>query len=110
VNGEAARRDARDSRPTAADAQLSVRAGYAAHLLPAQLVLGVGLGFRYAPATDIATRGVDPGDAAVASGLVNARWAAGFFAAGAPSSPDCCHTAAPPPPKPRPKQRSDPPA
>ncbi len=53
-------------------AQLGVHSSYAAHLLPALLVLGVGLGFLYAPATDIATRGVDPGDAGVASGLVNA--------------------------------------
>ena len=50
-------------------AQLGVHSSYAAHLLPALLVLGVGLGFLYAPATDIATRGVDPGDAGVASGL-----------------------------------------
>jgi EmrB/QacA subfamily drug resistance transporter len=53
-------------------AHLGVHSSYAAHLLPALIVLGVGLGFLYAPATDIATRGVDPGDAGVASGLVNA--------------------------------------
>jgi predicted MFS family arabinose efflux permease len=53
-------------------AQLGVHSSYAAHLLPALLVLGVGLGFLYAPATDIATRSVDPADTGVASGLVNA--------------------------------------
>ena len=53
-------------------AQLGVHSSYAGRLLPALLVLGVGLGFLYAPATDIATRGVDPGDPGVASGLVNA--------------------------------------
>jgi fucose permease len=53
-------------------AQLGVHSSYAAHLLPPLLVLGVGLGFLYAPATDIATCGVDPGDAGIASGLVNA--------------------------------------
>ena len=53
-------------------AQLGMHSSYAADLLPALLVAGVGLGLVYATATDIATRGVDPGDAGVASGLVNA--------------------------------------
>jgi EmrB/QacA subfamily drug resistance transporter len=53
-------------------AQLGVHSSYAAHLLPALVVLGVGVGLLYAPATDFAVRGVGPGDAGVASGLVNA--------------------------------------
>ena len=53
-------------------AQVAVHSSYAAHLLPALLVLGVGIGLVYAPATDFAIRGVKPGDAGVASGLVNA--------------------------------------
>ena len=53
-------------------AQLGVHSSYAAHLLPALLIAGVGVGLIYAPATDFAVRGVDPGDAGVASGLVNA--------------------------------------
>jgi EmrB/QacA subfamily drug resistance transporter len=53
-------------------AQLGVHSSYAADLLPALLVAGVGLGLVYAPATDFATRGVKPADAGVASGMVNA--------------------------------------
>ena len=53
-------------------AQLGVHSSYAAHLLPAALVAGVGVGLIYAPATDFAVRGVEPADAGVASGLVNA--------------------------------------
>ena len=53
-------------------AQLGVHSSYAADLLPALLIAGVGVGLVYAPATDFATRGVEPGDAGVASGLVNA--------------------------------------
>jgi len=58
-------------------AQLGVHSSYAAQLLPALLVLGVGLGFVFAPAQDFATRGVAPGDAGVASGLVNAAYQVG---------------------------------
>jgi hypothetical protein len=53
-------------------AQLGVHFSYASDLLPASSLLGVGMGLIYAPATDFAVRGVDPGDAGVASGLVNA--------------------------------------
>ena len=52
-------------------AQLGVHSSYAAHMLPALLVFGVGLGMVFAPATDFAIRGVEPRDAGVASGLVN---------------------------------------
>jgi EmrB/QacA subfamily drug resistance transporter len=53
-------------------AQLGVHSSYAANLLPALVLLGVGMGLIFAPATDFATRGVEPGDAGVASGLINA--------------------------------------
>jgi hypothetical protein len=52
--------------------QVGVHSNYAGDLLPAFLVLGVGVGLLYAPATDFAVRGVEPGDAGVASGLINA--------------------------------------
>ena len=53
-------------------ARLGVHFTYVADLLPGLLVAGVGLGLVYAPATDYAIRGIRPGDAGVASGLVNA--------------------------------------
>jgi EmrB/QacA subfamily drug resistance transporter len=53
-------------------AQLGVHSSYVADLLPGQVLVGVGLGLIFAPATDFAIRGVKPGDAGVASGLVNA--------------------------------------
>jgi EmrB/QacA subfamily drug resistance transporter len=52
-------------------AQLGVHSSYAVHLLPALVLMGVGLGMAFAPATDFAVRGVEPADAGVASGLVN---------------------------------------
>ncbi|HEY2652699.1 MAG TPA: hypothetical protein VGI50_12290 [Solirubrobacteraceae bacterium] len=53
-------------------AQLDVHSSYATGVLPGLLVLGVGVGLVFAPATDIATRGVSTADAGVASALVNA--------------------------------------
>jgi EmrB/QacA subfamily drug resistance transporter len=53
-------------------AQLGVHSTYVADLLPAQVLGGAGLGLVFAPATDFAIRGVEPGDSGVASGLVNA--------------------------------------
>ena len=53
-------------------AQLDVHSGYATGVLPGLLVAGVGLGLVFAPATDIATRGVRSADAGVASAMVNA--------------------------------------
>ena len=50
---------------------LSVDSSYAVGVLPALLVLGVGLGLVFGPAMDAATRGVDGPDAGVASALVN---------------------------------------
>jgi EmrB/QacA subfamily drug resistance transporter len=52
-------------------AQLGVNSTYAAHILPALIPLGVGLGLIFAPAMNTATLGVDPGDAGVASATVN---------------------------------------
>jgi EmrB/QacA subfamily drug resistance transporter len=52
-------------------AQLGVRSTYAAHVLPALIPLGLGLGLIFAPAMNTATLGVDSGDAGVASATVN---------------------------------------
>jgi hypothetical protein len=51
--------------------QISLTSGYAAHVLPGTLALGFGLGLVFAPAFSIATLGVDPEDAGVASAAVN---------------------------------------
>jgi EmrB/QacA subfamily drug resistance transporter len=53
-------------------AQIGVHSSYDAYILPAQLLSGAGIGLVFAVATDFAVRGVEPGDAGVASGLVNA--------------------------------------
>jgi hypothetical protein len=53
-------------------AQLGVHSSYATGMLPGLLVAGLGLGLVFAPATDIATRGVGAADAGVASAMVNA--------------------------------------
>jgi EmrB/QacA subfamily drug resistance transporter len=52
-------------------AELGVHSTYTAHILPALIPLGVGLGLITAPAISTATLGVDPGDAGVASATVN---------------------------------------
>jgi EmrB/QacA subfamily drug resistance transporter len=52
-------------------AQLDVDSSYAAHVLPALLILGVGMGNIFAPAFSSATYGVDPRDSGVASAMVN---------------------------------------
>jgi EmrB/QacA subfamily drug resistance transporter len=52
-------------------AQLGVHSTYAAHILPALIPLGLGLGLLFAAAFNTATLGVDPGDAGVASATVN---------------------------------------
>jgi EmrB/QacA subfamily drug resistance transporter len=51
--------------------RLTPGAGYAGHVLPALLVLGVGMGCIFAPAFSTATLGVDGSDAGVASAMVN---------------------------------------
>jgi EmrB/QacA subfamily drug resistance transporter len=53
-------------------AGLDVHSSYVAGVLPGLLIAGFGLGLVFAPATDIAVRGVDASDAGVASAMVNA--------------------------------------
>jgi EmrB/QacA subfamily drug resistance transporter len=52
-------------------AQLEPDSGYAGHVLPALMVLGVGMGNIFAPAFASATFGVDHRDSGVASAMVN---------------------------------------
>jgi EmrB/QacA subfamily drug resistance transporter len=52
-------------------AQLGVDSSYAADILPALLVTGLGLGLIFAPAMNTATLGVEADDAGVASATVN---------------------------------------
>jgi EmrB/QacA subfamily drug resistance transporter len=51
--------------------RVGVHSAYATHVLPSLLVLGLGLGAGMAAAMNTATLGVDPGDAGVASAMVN---------------------------------------
>jgi EmrB/QacA subfamily drug resistance transporter len=51
--------------------QLEVGTSYAGLILPAQLLLGLGMGTAFMPAMSLATHGVDPRDAGVASAMVN---------------------------------------
>jgi EmrB/QacA subfamily drug resistance transporter len=50
---------------------ITVDSSYATHVLPALLVIGLGLGLIMAPAMSTATLGVDRRDAGVASAMVN---------------------------------------
>jgi EmrB/QacA subfamily drug resistance transporter len=50
---------------------VEVGSGYAGEVLPALLVMGLGLGMVFGTAMDAATRGVEGADAGVASALVN---------------------------------------
>lgn len=52
--------------------QIGVHTGYASHLLPAEIVVSLGLGFAFVPFTNTALVGIEHGDAGVASALVNA--------------------------------------
>jgi EmrB/QacA subfamily drug resistance transporter len=52
-------------------AQVSVTSSYAAGVLPALLILGLGFGMIFAPAINTATTGVRRADSGVASALVN---------------------------------------
>jgi len=51
--------------------QVGVDTSYASHVLPALIVLGLGMGFIFAPAMNAATWGVDAHDAGIASAMVN---------------------------------------
>ena len=51
--------------------RISGHGDYVAHILPAMIVLGVGLGTTFVPVTIAATSGVATGDSGLASGLIN---------------------------------------
>ena len=51
--------------------QVSGHGDYASHVLPAMVVLGLGLGMSFVPVTIAATTGVAPSDSGLASGLLN---------------------------------------
>ncbi|PBO26122.1 hypothetical protein CLM85_00790 [Streptomyces albidoflavus] len=51
--------------------RLEVGSSYAAVVLPAQVLLGLGLGTAFMPAMSMATHGIAPRDAGVASAMVN---------------------------------------
>jgi EmrB/QacA subfamily drug resistance transporter len=51
--------------------RLQVSSGYAADILPALMLMGIGFGMVFAPAINTATAGVSPADSGVASALVN---------------------------------------
>jgi EmrB/QacA subfamily drug resistance transporter len=52
--------------------QVSGHGDYTSHVLPAMVILGLGLGMSFVPATIAATTGVAPQDSGLASGLLNA--------------------------------------
>lgn len=51
--------------------QVSGHGDYASHVLPAMVILGLGLGLSFVPVTIAATTGVAPRDAGLASGLLS---------------------------------------
>lgn len=51
--------------------QLEVGSSYAGLILPAEILLGLGMGTAFMPAMSLATHGVQPRDAGVASAMVN---------------------------------------
>lgn len=51
--------------------QMEIGSSYAALLLPAMLLLGLGMGSAFMPAMSLATQGVRPQDSGVASAMVN---------------------------------------
>lgn len=51
--------------------QMEVGSGYASLVLPAELMLGLGMGTAFMPAMSLATHGIQPRDAGVASAMVN---------------------------------------
>ena len=52
--------------------QIPVTGGYLTHVLPAEILLGIGIACVMAPAFNIGTLGVDPRQAGVAAATVNA--------------------------------------
>ncbi|WP_405687100.1 MFS transporter [Streptomyces sp. NBC_00057] len=51
--------------------QLEIDSSYTTLILPAQLLLGLGMGTAFMPAMSLATHGVEPRDSGVASAMVN---------------------------------------
>ncbi|MFF3913078.1 MFS transporter [Streptomyces sp. NPDC001852] len=51
--------------------QLKIDSAYLTQLLPAMVLLGLGMGTAFMPAMSLATQGVEPRDAGVASAMVN---------------------------------------
>jgi MFS family permease len=51
--------------------QLTPGSGYVSHVLPAEILLGLGMGCVFVPAFSVATQGVAPREAGVASAVVN---------------------------------------
>ncbi|WP_419995715.1 MFS transporter [Streptomyces boninensis] len=51
--------------------QIEPGTSYAAHVLPSLLLLGLGMGTAFMPAMSLATIGVEPRDAGVASAMIN---------------------------------------
>jgi len=51
--------------------RLGIGSGYLAHVLPGELLLGLGMGCVFVPAISIATSGVGPTEAGVASAIAN---------------------------------------
>lgn len=51
--------------------QMEIGSSYAGLLLPAQILLGLGMGTAFMPAMSLATYGVEPRDSGVASAMVN---------------------------------------
>ncbi|MFF8385045.1 MFS transporter [Streptomyces kanasensis] len=51
--------------------RLEIDSSYAGLILPAQLLLGLGMGTAFMPAMSLSTHGVEPRDAGVASAMVN---------------------------------------
>jgi len=51
--------------------QISVHSGYLSHVLPAEIVMSLGMGFAFVALSSTALVGVDERDAGVASALVN---------------------------------------
>jgi EmrB/QacA subfamily drug resistance transporter len=52
--------------------QIQVQSGYLTHVLPAEILLGIGIACVMAPAFNVGTRGVNPRQAGVAAATVNA--------------------------------------
>ena len=50
---------------------MSGRGDYGSHVVPAMIILGVGLGLSFVPVTIAGTNGVAPEDSGLASGLLN---------------------------------------